>query len=198
MKILFYSLIVLLLSPTFNIATPKNSLSVTDVISKNKNLSEFYKYLKKAQLDLILNKNISWNWTIFAPNNEAFLKLKKVNNDLLNDMALLRNLLMDHILIGEKSSKNLNKKMSNEKTVSNKPLNLYLEDELYVKDMVVINEDYRAINGIVHSIACVMFVQPSVDDDRLNDSIQKSFPVTSCCMRNEAEINFWKSSLKSR
>lgn len=193
----FILFLILLLNFNFSKSENINNITIIDVIRKNQNLSEFNKYLKLSQLDQILDKNTAWNWTIFAPNNEAFDELKKVNKNLFDNIPLIRNLLMDHILIGKKSSKNLNE-ISNEITVSNKPLQLFNENQLYVKDMVVINEDYSAKNGVIHSIACVMFVQPSIEDDRLSENLQKTFPITSCCMRNEQELNLWKSSLKSR
>ena len=105
---------------------------------------------------------------------------------------------MDHILIGKKSSQNLGKIIVTEKTVSNKPLQLYKTNEIHVKDMVVINEDITAVNGIVHSIGCVMFVQPSSEDSRLSPEEKESFAITSCCMRDQIEVNAWKSSIKAR
>ena len=70
-------------------------------------------------------------------------------------------LIMDHILIGQKSSNDLNSKITEEVTVSNKPIQLYKRESLYVKDMVVVNENTSADNGVIHEIDCVMFVQPS-------------------------------------
>ena len=105
-------------------------------------------------------------------------------------------LIMDHILIGEKSSADLNSKITEEITVTSKPIQLYKRESLYVKDMVVVNENTSANNGVVHEINCVMFVQPS-EDDRLT-KLQKKFPITSCCMETENEINSWLNSVNSK
>ena len=127
-----------------------------------------------------------------------FKKFKKQDNAILENDLYVKNLLMDHMLTNEKSSKNLSSDIIIEKTVSNKPLQLYKTDELHVKDMIVINEDISASNGIVHSIGCVMFVQPSEDDPRLTPEQRRSFKNTSCCMHNEKEVNAWKSSINAR
>ena len=105
---------------------------------------------------------------------------------------------MDHILIGEKSSGDLNSKITEEITVTSKPIQLYKRESLYVKDMVVVNENTSANNGVVHEINCVMFVQPSEEDDRLTKLQKNKFPITSCCMETEKEINSWLKSVNSK
>ncbi len=107
-------------------------------------------------------------------------------------------LIMDHILIGEKSSGDLNSKITEEITITSKPIQLYKRESLYVKDMVVVNENTSANNGVVHEINCVMFVQPSEEDNRLTKLQKDKFPITSCCMETESEINSWLSSVKSK
>ena len=181
-----------------SIQSQASEKSVYEVISNNDNLSEFHKYLKFTGLDSILKKELPWGWTVFAPNNSAFKEFKEKNNSILEKKFLIKNLIMDHILIGRKSSQNLGEIMVTEKTVSNKPLQLYKTSEIHVKDMIVINEDISAVNGIVHSIGCVMYVQPSNEDPRLTKEEKEKFAITSCCMREQKEVNAWKSSIKAR
>ena len=174
-----------------------SQLSVLDIISKNSNLSEFHKHIISSGLDDILDKKLPWDWTVFAPNNEAFEKFKK-KYSLLDNEYFNKNLMMDHIMIGNFSSNNLNESMIIEKTVSNKTLSLHRKDEIYVKDMVVIDRDIDAENGIIHSIGCIMYVQESETDSRLSKEIKEKYPITSCCMQDDREILAWKSSLKAR
>lgn len=181
-----------------SIQSQASEKSVYEVISNNDNLSEFNKYLKFTGLDSILKKKLPWGWTVFAPNNSAFKEFEEKNNSILEKKFLIKNLIMDHILIGRKSSQNLGEVMVTEKTVSNKPLQLYKTSEIHVKDMIVINEDITAVNGIVHSIGCVMYVQPSSEDPRLTKEEKEKFAITSCCMREKKEVNAWKSSIKAR
>ena len=181
-----------------SIQSQASEKSVYEVISNNDNLSEFHKYLKFTGLDSILKKKLPWGWTVFAPNNSAFSEFETKNYSILEKKFLIKNLIMDHILIGRKSSQNLGEIMVTEKTVSNKPLQLYKTSEIHVKDMIVINEDITAVNGIVHSIGCIMYVQPSSEDSRLTNEEKEKFAITSCCMREQKEVNAWRSSIKAR
>ena len=133
------------------------------------------------------------------PNNKAFDVLPtKVYDKILSDSSLRKMLIMDHILTGQKSSSDLDSKISEEITVTNKSIQLYKRDSLYVKDMVVVNENTSAENGVVHEINCVMFVQPSEEDDRLTESQKKDFPITSCCMQTNSEIDLWLQASQER
>ena len=172
---------------------------IVATIRENPNLSIFYSYINNTELEATLQQKFPWNWTIFVPNNNAFDALpKKVYDKILSDTSLRKMLIMDHILIGEKSSGDLNSKITEEITVTSKPIQLYKRESLYVKDMVVVNENTSANNGVVHEINCVMFVQPSEEDNRLTKLQKDKFPITSCCMETESEINSWLSSVKSK
>ena len=172
---------------------------IVSVIRENPSLSTFYSYINNTELEATLQQKFPWNWTIFVPNNKAFDALpKKVYNKILSDSSLRKMLIMDHILIGEKSSDDLNSKITEEITVTSKPIQIYKRESLYVKDMVVVNENTSANNGVVHEINCVMFVQPSEDDDRLTKLQKDEFPITSCCMETESEINSWLNSVNSK
>ena len=51
--------------------------SVYDLIKNNPELSKFNKFLDETGLNNLLNQNLPWDWTIFAPNNNAFEKASK-------------------------------------------------------------------------------------------------------------------------
>ena len=170
---------------------------IVSIIRDNPNLSTFYSYINNTELEATLQQKFPWNWTIFVPNNKAFDALpKKVYDKILSDTSLRKMLIMDHILIGEKSSADLKSKITEEITVTSKPIQLYKRKSLYVKDMVVVNENTSADNGVIHEINCVMFVQSSEEDDRLTKLQKDEFPITSCCMETEDEINSWLNSVK--
>ena len=42
------------------------------------------------------------------------------------------------------------------------------------------------------------FVQPSQEDDRLTKFQKDKFPITSCCMQTENEIDLWLKSANSK
>ena len=57
-----------------------------DIISKNSNLSTFKDYLDKTGLDKVLQKKIPYNWTIYAPSNNAFENTpKELEKSVLKD-----------------------------------------------------------------------------------------------------------------
>jgi uncharacterized surface protein with fasciclin (FAS1) repeats len=179
--------------------TDLKAKGIIEVIRENPNFSTFYSYINNTELEATLQQKFPWNWTIFVPNNKAFDALpKKVYDQILSDTSLRKMLIMDHILIGQKSSSDLNSKITEEITITNKPIQLYKRESLYVKDMVVQYENTSADNGVVHEINCVMFVQPSQQDDRLTKLQKDKFPITSCCMQTENEINAWLMSVNSR
>ena len=193
--LLIFSLLLTIFIPD---PTYSSKLTVLETISMNDDLSEFHKYLKISGLDKLLNKKLPWDWTIFAPTNAAFEEFKTKNVSFLDNSFYVKNLLMDHMLAGRSSSKNLGNTIVTEKTISNKPISLYKTSEIHVKDMIVIKEDSTASNGIIHTIGCIMFVQPSKDDPRLTQEQINNYSITSCCMREENEVNIWKSTIKAR
>ena len=173
--------------------------TVLDIIGENENLSSFSSYLRETELDRILEKKLPWNWTIFAPSNKAFnLATSQLKSEILNDDFLSKNLLMDHIMAGQTTSDDIGSDVSTQVTVSNKPLQIYKRKDLYVKDMVVVEENLLGNNGVVHVIDCFMYVQPSTEDSRLTKETQDDFPITSCCMINSEEIISWKKSTKNK
>lgn len=172
-----------------------SSKSVLDVISNNQDLTIFNSYLKETGLDRVLEKKLPWNWTIFAPSNKAFKEAPELLKDeILNDEFFSKNILMDHIMTGHKTSLDIDEKITTQITVSNKPLQIYKSRNLFVKDMVVVQENLIGNNGVVHMIDCIMYVQPSSDDERLTQEIKEKYPITSCCMHNEAEIKSFKKA----
>ena len=181
----------------FNLNLKANG--IIEIIRENPNLSSFYSYINNTELEATLQQKFPWNWTIFVPNNKAFMALpKKVYDQILSDTSLRKMLILDHILIGQKSSSDLTAKITEEITVTNKSIQLFKRESLYVKDMVVVNENTSADNGVIHEINCVMFVQPSQEDERLTKLQKDKFPITSCCMQTENEINSWLKSVNSR
>ncbi len=172
-----------------------SSKSVLDVISNNQDLTIFNSYLKETGLDRVLEKKLPWNWTIFAPSNKAFKEAPELlKEEILNDEFFSKNILMDHIMTGHKTSLDIDEKITTQITVSNKPLQIYKSRNLFVKDMVVVQENLIGNNGVVHMIDCIMYVQPSSDDERLTQEIKEKYPITSCCMHNEAEIKSFKKA----
>ena len=194
-KIYFYVLFLFFCFSFFPFyAVSKN---IVDVIKEDPELSIFYSNLKKTGLEEILQKKLPWKWTIFAPKNKAFETAPdRVKKEILSNEIYNKNIIMDHMLTGQKTSLNVGEEISVEVTVSNKEIPIYKRGSLFVKDMIVIKENSEAENGTIHKINCIMYVQPSIEDDRLSKTEKKKFPITSCCMRSDEEINEWIKAIK--
>ena len=195
MKKIKYYLSLSLICFSFEIS----ARSVLDVISENKNLTIFYSYLERTDLKRVLEKELPWNWTIFAPSNKAFRNASKnLKEEILEDEFYSKNILMDHLMTGHTTSLDVGEKISTQITVSNKPIQIYKSKRLYVKDMVVVDENLMGNNGVIHVIDCIMFVQPSSEDDRVSKELEEDFPITSCCMREKKEIESFKKSARNK
>ena len=173
--------------------------NVYEIISDKPDLSVFKNYLDKTGLDDVLKKKIPYDWTIYAPSNKAFKDIPhELEEQILSDTYFTKRLFTDHILAKEVVSSKLTDQITTELTVSNKPVELYKSESLFIKDVVIIKEDLIASNGVIHIIDCIMFIQPSFQDDRLNSAQRESFPITSCCMQTSDEVSLWKLNTKSK
>ena len=121
-----------------------------------------------------------------------------MEEQILSDTYFTKRLFTDHILSKEVVSSKLTDQITTELTVSNKPVELYKSESLFIKDVVIIKEDLIASNGVIHIIDCIMFIQPSFQDDRLNSVQRESFPITSCCMQTSDEVSLWKLNTTSK
>jgi len=178
--------------------TEVNSKSINDLIEDNPELSTFRDFLDETGLYNLLNQDLPWDWTIFAPSNDAFKKApEKLKKDILSNKFFSQNLFMDHILAKNKTSRDINE-MTTEVTISNKKVQLYKTNSLHVKDMIIIKEDLTAINGVIHIIDCIMFVQPSFQDGRLSEQLKEKYSLTSCCFQNKEEVALWKDNFENK
>lgn len=187
MKISFNALLVIGASFVSGILTPKvnaDEATVWTKIQSNPDTTVFAGYANELGLvDALNTKNLIIPWTLFVPNNNAFTKLPpKIKNKLANDDQFKRRIITSHMVLGASVSADGMGAGEALTTVSGDNLDLIKKDNLYVKDVVVTMKDLVGSNGVVHLIECVMFVQPSIDDDRLTASQRSQFEQTACCL----------------
>ena len=190
---IFFAFLVFLFSSDLN-ASQK---SVYELIENNQDLSIFKKYIDNTGLDDVLKKKIPYDWTVYAPSNTAFNNIpNKLKDTILNDSFYSKKIFTDHIMSKQIVSSQLSDKVTTELTVSNKPIQLYKIENLHIKDIVVVKKDLIANNGVVHIIDCLMFIQPSEQDNRLTSEQKKKFPITSCCIQTDDEVKLWMLNTK--
>ena len=155
--------------------------------------------IKAAGLEKLFTQKSKVPKTLYAPNDEAFKKLPKALSDELfveNNKKAIRKLLLNHVFAGSHSGDNAKPSGTLTVNLDGKILKIYQGDDLYVKDMVITENDISVDNGVIHSIECVMFVQPSLEDSRLDLETRTKFSMTSCCMRSDLEVEAFLSDVK--
>jgi uncharacterized surface protein with fasciclin (FAS1) repeats len=100
--------------------------------------------------------------TVFAPTDAAFDKVpKKTLDALLDDRALLRKVLLYHVVAGKVPAKQVVKR-DGAKTLTGARVAFEVKGErVFVNDARVIDPDIRASNGIVHAVNRVL-IPPSL------------------------------------
>jgi len=149
-----------------NAAMPKiEEGTLTTSIRDSATFSILAKALKAAELDTVLGQKGSY--TIFAPTDEAFGKLKEGTLDKLmlpENKEKLRSLLLYHVVAGNVMAADL-KDMA-VKTMNGEMIKVDVDDdgkEIEINEVRVASADVVASNGVMHSIGEVL-VPKSLDE----------------------------------
>ena len=71
----------------------------------------------------------------------------------------------------------------------------YDTKDLFVKDIIVQGKVSSAGNFTIIPVDCVMFLQQSSKDYRLDKAIQDKFRFTTCCLQSVEEYEAFKKGL---
>ena len=131
------------------------SQSIVQIASSNKNFSTLVSLLKKAGLVGALSGK--GPFTVFAPTNDAFAKLpKKTLNAVLADKALLKKVLLYHVVSGKVTSSQV-VKLTSAKTLEGGSVKIKVKSgKVYINDAQVTQADVMASNGVIHVINRVL------------------------------------------
>jgi len=149
-----------------NAAMPKiEEGTLTTSIRDSATFSILTKALKAAELDTVLGQKGSY--TIFAPTDEAFGKLKEGTLDKLmlpENKEKLRSLLLYHVVEGNVMAADL--KDMDVKTMNGEKIKVDVDDdgkEIEINEVHVASADVVSSNGVMHSIGEVL-VPKSLDE----------------------------------
>jgi uncharacterized surface protein with fasciclin (FAS1) repeats len=111
--------------------------------------------VKKAGLVGVLSGTT--NYTVFAPTNAAFAKVpKKTLNELAADKAMLKKVLLYHVLPGKVPAAKV-LKMKSAMTAEGSKVTFSLRgDNAFVNEAKITKTDIRCSNGVVHAINAVL------------------------------------------
>jgi len=143
------------------IAVPASSASaaptknIVETAAGAPQFSTLVSLVKKAGLVGVLSGKT--NYTVFAPTNAAFKKVpKKTLNQLAANKAMLKKVLLYHVLPGKvPASKVL--KMKSAKTAEGSKVTFSVRGKnAFVNEAKIVKTDIRCSNGIVHAINAVL------------------------------------------
>ena len=123
--------------------------NLLDTATSNKDFSTLVDAIKRCHLEDTLKGNK--DYTVFAPNNEAFDKMSKEEfQNILKNEKELQNILKYHLIPGKVWSKDIKDKEY--KTVQGEYIKVNTKGGVKVNDSNVIKTDIETSNGIIHVI----------------------------------------------
>ena len=179
----------LLVAACFAVKVSAGEPTIWTKIQSNPETTVFAGYANELGLvDALDTQDLVIPWTIFVPNNDAFARLPaKMKQKLANDDKFKRRIITSHMVLGAAVAADGMGSGNTLTSVSGVEIDLIRKDSLYIKDVVVTTKDLVGSNGVVHLVECVMYVQPSSDDDRLTSSQQAQFKQTACCLADSLD-----------
>ena len=180
-------LIILLISFLFisSLAKSENSNLIKD-LNKTRNHNTFIKILENNPLFLSLISN-SIESTIYAPTDKAFNDMPKDFIDKINknNIRYTTKIILTHIFAGNNLENNSDSGMV--LSLDGSLYYTYDIGDLFVKDIVIEGKFFKSGNYTIIPVDCVMFLQQSSKDKRLDKKIQDKYTFTSCCLQTDEE-----------
>lgn len=134
-------------------AAPKKDIVETAAAAPQ--FSTLVSLVKKAGLVGTLSG--TKNSTVFAPTNAAFAKVpEKTLDDLASDKAMLRKVLLYHVLPGKVPASAVLKTKSAKTAEGSKVTFSVRGENAFVNEAKIVKTDIRCSNGIVHAINRVL------------------------------------------
>ena len=128
---------------------------IVETAASKPQFSTLVSLVKKAGLVGVLSGKT--NYTVFAPTNAAFAKVpKKTLNELSKDKAMLKKVLLYHVLPGKvPASKVL--KLKSAKTAEGSKVTFSVRGKnAFVNEAKIVKTDVMCSNGIIHAINGVL------------------------------------------
>ncbi|HEX5593709.1 MAG TPA: fasciclin domain-containing protein [Solirubrobacterales bacterium] len=141
--------------PVSSASAAAPSKNIVETAAGAPQFSTLVSLVKKAGLVGVLSGKT--NYTVFAPTNAAFDKVpKKTLNQLASNKAMLKKVLLYHVLPGKVPASKVLKMDSAETAEGSKVTFEVRGKSAYVNDAKILKTDIRCSNGIVHAINAVL------------------------------------------
>lgn len=135
--------------------------NIAEIAVSNPNFSTLVKALTAA--DLVDTLKGDGPFTVFAPTNEAFAKIKPATlTALLNNKEALKKVLLYHVVPGKVMAADVVKLKNGTKvkTVQGSEFMVKVKPSVMVNNAKVIKTDVEATNGVIHVIDTVIMPGP--------------------------------------
>ncbi len=146
-------------SQTIEMTQEQSQQNIVDVAISDGRFTTLVAALEATELDDVLADDAA-NFTVFAPTDDAFSVLgQQTIAELLNDTEALSNILLYHVVSGEKlGSEQVVPLVGQEVTMANgeQVLISQAEDKIYLNLSAIQITDIAASNGIIHVIDTVL------------------------------------------
>ena len=199
----FFKILILVLIFSYTKTTFSNDNSdILKFLNSSKEYNYFYKLIKKANYEELFLKEAKYKKVLYIPNNAAFDNLPlRLQEYIWNeeDNSAAKKIIRTHLYTGSVKQvfKDPSKKVIviDRVEVNGEKVKIYSNSDLFVKDMVNREEIIVKSNIEIVPVSCVMYLQPSSDDNRLSNEQKAKSYITSCCMLSDQEIdNFIKKN----
>lgn len=161
-----------------------------DVITNDDRFSTFAVMVESANVEYLFNGKTKINATVYIPTNFAFSTMPQAMNAALrfaeNREPLIK-LIKSHYFIGTVDNMQEGDYLMTT-NINGDQIRIEQEKNLFVKDMIVQSEPIMVGGNKIIPVDCVMFVQSSTSDYRLNVQQQEDYLITSCCLRTMNEV----------
>lgn len=190
----FHNVIFILSILLFTNFTMSSETNLIKSLSNTGNHKTFIRILESSPLFLSLVNN-TVSSTIYAPTDKAFSLMsdsfmKEINN---NNIKYTTKIILTHIFSG--NSLETNKDEGLVLTLDGSLYYTYDTKDLFVKDIIVQGKVSSAGNFTIIPVDCVMFLQQSSNDYRLDKAIQDKYKFTTCCLQTPEEYQAFKKGL---
>lgn len=139
---------------------PAACKSIAQIVATDPNFSTLASALDAAGLSETL---MSGEYTVFAPTNAAFAKLPSdALAAALNDIELLRSILLYHVVPGKVNAKEVAASTSINTVQGSGAMVMKMGNKVMVENATVTKADVVACNGLIHVIDTVMI--PAMDE----------------------------------
>jgi uncharacterized surface protein with fasciclin (FAS1) repeats len=141
--------------PASSASAAAPSKNIVETAAGAPQFSTLVSLVKKAGLVGVLSGKT--NYTVFAPTNAAFKKVpKKTLNELAADKAMLKKVLLYHVLPGKVPASKVLKTKSATTAEGSKVTFSVRGSSAFVNESKIIKTDIRCSNGIIHAINAVL------------------------------------------